>query len=168
LSNSEEEERPAAKGKKDRRKQETFIREGSEDPVDLLDQSAFSKVSSNLPIFQNEELRRRAKAAARASSFKSNQDGRMIIEEPHLTSKRREKGPTTEYNAYEEAHESTDMAKRGYRDRLKFSNKRGRQDAEDFDVEMTDAYTEVKTPPKKKPVIFDGRHKGIQKRRWFH
>jgi len=164
FSDSEEEEKPAPKNKKGSRKQETFIREGSEDPVDLLDQNAFSKVSSNLPILREEELQRRAKMAARASSFKSGQDGRMIIEESPPTSKKNQVS-AKEYNAYEEAQESTDMAKKGYRDRVKFNNKRSRQDAEDFDVEMTDAYPEVKTPPKKRTVLFDGRKKGFHKRR---
>jgi ribosomal RNA-processing protein 12 len=152
------------KGRKGQRKQDTFIREGSEDPVDLLDQNAFSHVSTNKPVTEDEEFRRRAKAASRASTFKSGRDGRMIIEEPDPTPpKNQTTGP--EYNAYEEMQESNDMAKRGYRDRVKFSNKRSHQDAEDFDVEMTDAYAEQKTPPKKKFVKFDGRKKGFQKRR---
>jgi len=90
----------------------------------------------------------------------------MIIEEPKPTSVntgiiRRE------YNAYQEAQESNDMAKRGYKDKIKFSNKRSRQDAEDFDVEMTDAYgeTQPKAPSKKKYVKFDGRKGEFQKRR---
>ena len=164
LSDFDDEERPRQRSNKGSRKQETFIREGSEDPVDLLDQSAFSKVSSNQPLLRNEELHRRAKAASRAATFKSNQDGRMIIEEPKPATKKNQE-PAVEYNAYAEAHESNDMAKRGHRDRIKFSNKRSRQDAEGFDVEMTDAYPEVKTPPKKKTVMFDGRRKGMQKRR---
>jgi hypothetical protein len=91
----------------------------------------------------------------------------MIIEEPDPTPPKKQK-EVPEYNAYAEAQESTDMAKRGQRDRIKFSNKRSRQDAEDFDVEMTEAYGEVKTPPKKKNVNFDGRKKGFQKRRPVH
>lgn len=116
---------------------------------------------------EDEEFRRRAKAASRASTFKSGQDGRMIIEESDPTPpKNQNTGP--EYNAYEEMQESNDMAKRGYRDRVKFSNKRSRQDAEDFDVEMTDAHAEPKTPPKKKFVNFDGRKKTVQKRKPIH
>lgn len=87
----------------------------------------------------------------------------MIIEEPKPTSSNaRKSGP--EYNAYQEAQESNDMGKRGYKDKIKFSNKRSRQDAEDFDVEMTDAY-ERKAPEKKKHVKFDRRKKEFQKRR---
>ena len=54
------------------------------------------------------------------------------------------------------------MAKRGFRDRIKFSNKRTRRDAEGFmgDVEMVDVYPAEMTPPKKKTVKFDGRQKG--------
>ncbi len=91
----------------------------------------------------------------------------MIIEEPNPTPPKN-KTPAVEYNAYAEATESNDMAKRGFRDRIKFSNKRSRQDAEDFDVEMTDAYPEPKMPPKKKNVSFDGRKKGFPKRRPVH
>jgi len=87
----------------------------------------------------------------------------MIIEDQPSTKKNQ--SPAVEYNAYAEAHESNDMAKRGYKDRIKFSNKRSRQDAEGFDVEMTDAYPELKTPPKKKAVVFDGRKKEVQRRR---
>jgi hypothetical protein len=86
----------------------------------------------------------------------------MIFEEPQNGSKGKSHKGKVEYNAYEEAHESRDMAKRGFRDRIKFSNKRSRQDAEGFegDVEMTDAYAEQKAPPaKKKTVKFDGRRK---------
>lgn len=91
----------------------------------------------------------------------------MIIEEPKPVSRKADNA--NEYNAYEEMQESNDMAKRGYRDRIKFSNKRSRQDAEDFDVEMTDAYAEPqKTPPKKRNVIFEGRKKKFQKRRPIH
>jgi hypothetical protein len=86
----------------------------------------------------------------------------MIIEEPNPTPAKKQ-APAVEYNAYAEAQESNDMAKRGFRDRVKFTNKRSRQDAEDFDVEMTDAYTAPKT--QKRNVSFDGRKKGFPKRR---
>lgn len=166
LSENEEEiPKPAQKKKKASSKQDVFIREGSDEPIDLLDSTAFSHVSSRRPITQDEEFKRRAKVAFRASSFKSNQDGRMIIEEPKLVSQKTEsKG--SEYNAYNEAQESNDMAKRGYRDKIKFSNKRSRQDAEDFGVEMTDAYAETqKASSKKRNVVFNGRKKGFQNRR---
>lgn len=93
----------------------------------------------------------------------------MIIEEPKPISRKSDNNGK-EYNAYEETQESKDMAKRGYRDKIKFTNKRSRQDAEDFDVEMTDAYGDgkEKTPPKKRNVIFDGRKRGFQKRRPIH
>ena len=93
----------------------------------------------------------------------------MIIEEQNPTPPKPQTAEK-EYNAYEEAHESKDMAIRGHRDRVKFSNKRSRQDAEDFDVEMTDAYAEEgKTPPtKKKTVIFGDQKKIFQKRRPIH
>ena len=93
----------------------------------------------------------------------------MIIDEPKPVS-RKSTNNGTEYNAYEEMQESNDMAKRGFRDKIKFSNKRSRQDAGDFDVEMTDAYGEQpqKTAPKKRNVIFEGRKKGFQKRRPIH
>jgi hypothetical protein len=89
----------------------------------------------------------------------------MIIEEAAQESGKPQSNKL-EYNAYAEAQESKDMAKRGVRDRIKFSNKRSRQDAEDFDVEMTDAYPE-KSLPKKRNVVFDGRKKP-QKRRPVH
>ena len=90
----------------------------------------------------------------------------MIIEEPNPTPAKKQ-APAVEYNAYAEAQESNDMAKRGFRDRVKFTNKRSRQDAEDFDVEMTDAYPEPKAP-KKRNVSFDGRKKAFPKRRPVH
>lgn len=86
----------------------------------------------------------------------------MIFEDPQNSLNGKSQEGKVEYNAYEEAHESRDMAKRGFRDKVKFSNKRRRQDAEGFegDVEMTDAYAEQKAPPtKKKTVKFDGRRK---------
>src|SRR5436853_5443435 len=104
-SDAEEEPKQNKKGAKRRKQQETFIREGSENPVDLLDQNAFSHISSRQPITQSQELTRLAKAASRASSFKSNQDGRMIIEEPNPTPPKN-KAPAVEYNAYAEATES--------------------------------------------------------------
>jgi hypothetical protein len=89
----------------------------------------------------------------------------MIIEETKPTSRKTE-SKDLEYSAYNEAKESNDMAKRGYRDKIKFSNKRSRQDAEGFDVEMTDAYTEPqKAPVKKRNVVFNGRKKVFQNRR---
>ena len=167
VSDSEDENpQQTRKPKKGSRKQDTFIREGSDEPVDLLDQNAFSHVSSHQPITQDEEFRRRAKAASRASTFKSNHDGRMVIEEPKPASRKVENNGK-QYNAYEEMQGSNDMAKRGFRDKIKFSNKRSRQDAEDFDVEMPDAYEEPpqKAPAKKRNVIFEGRKRGFQKRR---
>jgi hypothetical protein len=92
----------------------------------------------------------------------------MIIEEPKPTSGRTDHHGK-EYNAFEEAQESNDMAKRGYRDKIRFSNKRSRHDAEDFEFEMTDAHGEPpKIASKKRNVIFERRKKGIQKRRPFH
>jgi hypothetical protein len=90
----------------------------------------------------------------------------MVIEEPKPTSRKVENNGK-QYNAYEEMQGSNDMAKRGFRDKIKFSNKRSRQDAEDFDVEMPDAYEEPpqKAPGKKRNVIFEGRKRGFQKRR---
>ena len=91
----------------------------------------------------------------------------MIIEESKPAPRKAENNGK-EYNAYEEMQESKDMAKRGFRDKIKFSNKRSRQDAEDFDVEMTDAYgapQPQKAPVKKRNVVFEGRKKGFQKRR---
>ena len=169
LSDSNDESsKPSQNLKKGPRKQETFIREGSDEPIDLLDQSAFSYVSAHRPITEDEEFRRHAKAASRASTFKSSHDGRLIIEEPK-PAVRKPESRGFEYNAYEEKQESKDMAQRGYRDKIKFSNKRSRQNAEDFDVEMTDAYGEEQTiPSKKKSVVFDGRKKGFQKRRSIH
>jgi ribosomal RNA-processing protein 12 len=153
------------KSKKGRRQQpETYIREGSEEAVDLLSQNAFSKVTTQKPLSRAEQNHRAAKFASRASTFKSTRQGRMIFEEPQNGSKGKSHEDKVEYNAYEEAHESRDMAKRGFRDRVKFSNKRSRQDAVGFegDVEMTDAYAEQKAPPpaKKKKVKFDGRKSG--------
>ena len=163
LSDSEDDTPKPVKSKKRGRKQDTFIREGSENPVDLLDSNAFSYVSAHQPVSAKEELRRRAKAATRASTFKSTQDGRIIIEDSTPSSKKQEP-KDREYDAYREMQESTDMAKRGHQDRVKFSNKRSRPDAEDFDVEMTDSHG-GETVPKKKRVVFDGRKRGIQKRR---
>jgi ribosomal RNA-processing protein 12 len=148
------------KPKKGHRNQETFIREGSEELVDLLSQSVFSHVSTHRPPTRAEQSRRAAKAASRASTYKSTAQGRMIFEEPAPQGKKEKPGKAeVEYNAYEEVQESRDMAKRGFRDRIKFSNKRSRQDAEGFtgDVEMTNAYSEKTLPPKKKTVRFGGR-----------
>lgn len=152
------------KSKKKGRQQETFIREDSEEPIDLLSQNAFAHVTAHQPPTHAERSRRVAKAASRASTFKSTAQGRMIFEDPQVPGKgKQDKEAVAEYNAYEEAQDSRDMAKRGFRDRVKFSNKRSRQDAEGFagDVEMTDAYAEEKTPPMKKTVRFDGRQKGV-------
>jgi len=163
--------KPSQKQKKgsNRQKRETFIREESNEPVDLLDQKAFSHVTSRQPLTKDEEFRRRAKAASLASTFKSTHDGKMIIDEDAgKPENARGKGEEKVYNAYEEAHESKDMAKRGYRDRVTFSNKRSRQEAEDFDVEMPDAYGEGEkkgAPAKKKQVVFDGRRGNFQKRK---
>lgn len=163
LSDSEDDTPKPVKSKKGGRKQDTFIREGSDNPVDLLDSNAFSHVSAHQPVTAKEELRRRAKAATRASTFKSTQDGRVIIEDSTPASQKQE-AKDKEHDAYREMQESADMAKRGHQDRVKFSNKRSRPTAEHFDVEMTDAY-DGEAVPKKKRVVFDGRKRGIQKRR---
>jgi len=88
----------------------------------------------------------------------------LIFEEKQGAGKGDTAGKTEiqEYDAYGEAQESRDMAKRGFRDRIKFSNKRTRRDAEGFvgDVDMADVYPAETAPPKKKTVKFDGRQKG--------
>ena len=120
-----------------------FIRDDSETPADLLNPSTVSRISSYPP-------RKPYKKVTRQHLFKPDQDGRMIIDE-------RDQPPETkvdvEYDAYQELQQSNDMAKRGYRDRVKFSNKRSRQDAEDFDVEMVDAYEKPKKVVVKKKVV---------------
>ena len=90
----------------------------------------------------------------------------MIIEEPSQAVRKTEV-KDLEHNIYREAQESNDMAKRGYQDKIKFSNKRSRPDAEDFDVDMTDAHGDIEKSMqrKKKQVIFNGRKRGVQRRR---
>jgi ribosomal RNA-processing protein 12 len=146
LSDNDNEPPKSTKSKKAPRKQETFIRKGWENPINLLEQGSFSNISTQKPITTHEEFQRRAKAASCASTFKS-QNHRLVFEEPVPVSKNTsmQTADVPDINAFNKMQKSSDMERRGLRDKVKFSNKRSRVDAEGFeDVEMTEAHCVMK------------------------
>ncbi|OLL26035.1 Ribosomal RNA-processing protein 12 [Neolecta irregularis DAH-3] len=110
---------------KTKRHSEAYIQEGIEEPLNLLDSSAFMKISSTKPSVVNRS--KKLSSSLRKSSYKSGPDGRLIIDD-FLEGDRQD-----QLNPYVEPMENTGEYRKGRKRRVRFSNKRAR---DDDDVEM--------------------------------
>ncbi|BFZ64427.1 pre-rRNA processing protein [Saitoella coloradoensis] len=139
-SDVEMEDAPA-KGQKQKR-QQAFIQDTGDEPLDLLDRSATSHISSTKP---SDPRGRRGQAPSAKGKFKT-EDGKFKFDE----SDDDEPNGTLEDGvaAYVEAIKNKESVsgRRGERNRVRFSNKRERDD--DDDVEMDDV-DEVAAPAKR-------------------
>ncbi|KAK9475750.1 NUC173 domain-containing protein [Lipomyces japonicus] len=136
----EQEDKQKKKQQKGRFKKqnEMYIIDGKDkDPLDLLDNKALARISSTKPVTQN-------KAKNRQSKVKVDEDGKMIVDDEEsgkkaipdaesdeamikqLAEQAAEANPT---NAYVEALKNGPV--RGQRNKLKFKNKRSRDDDSD-------------------------------------
>ncbi|KAI1471825.1 NUC173-domain-containing protein [Daldinia caldariorum] len=110
----------------------TYIMEDEDEPLDLLDRKALASISSTKPG----KLRRAGKTKA-----KTDLDGKLILGEEDgaddamVIDTPGEGGEESGVGAYVAALKSKDVGRRGRGGRLKFSNRRGKDD-DDEDGEM--------------------------------
>ncbi|CAC37426.1 Ribosome biogenesis protein Rrp12 [Schizosaccharomyces pombe] len=141
----------------DLRMDEAFVQEDNdEEPLDLLDIEAVSKISSTDP---------RKKLAARKqklnSAFKSNEEGRLLINDSDEDELIEDSLANAQQHAevnrtYLEAVAGKESFRRGLNNRVKFSNKRVR---DDYDEEMEEVEVpEVTRKPAKQK--FDRKQRG--------
>ena len=129
------------KGKENRRKGETYIRDDDDEPLDLLNRRAFANISFSRPTNKAQAPR------PIKNTFKSNEDGKLILGEDSDVEMNDQAGaaPTKDVeedmsveqgiDAYVDAIRGRDAARRGQRGKLKFSNRRikGKEDGDEME-----------------------------------
>ncbi|KAI1376108.1 NUC173-domain-containing protein [Hypoxylon crocopeplum] len=121
----------------------TYILEDDNEPLDLLDRKALASISSTKPGKLRKAGRTKAKTDLDGKLILGEEDGgdddAMVIDTP------RHGEPESGVGAYVAALKSKDAGRRGRGGRLKFSNKRGKDDEdEEMDVDEKDVST-IKT-----------------------
>ncbi|OBT74284.1 hypothetical protein VF21_07374 [Pseudogymnoascus sp. 05NY08] len=112
----------------------SYIVEDEEEPLDLLDRRALANISSTKPLKQ--------RAAAGRKAAKTDLDGKLILgedsdEDDKMVIDTGDKDEEGGVGAYVNALKSRDAAQRGRGGKLKFSNKRDKNDDE-MDVDDED------------------------------
>ncbi|KAK1983549.1 NUC173 domain-containing protein [Colletotrichum cereale] len=131
---SDDEGAPAGlKGKRASRKGgNTYIVEDEDEPLDLLDRNALANISSTKPVKMRKPTRTKAR---------TDLDGKLILgkDDDEAMEVDGAENDGSGVNAYVAALKGKDVAKRGLRGKLKFSNKRGQDDDEMEDLNDGDA-----------------------------
>ncbi|KAI0124879.1 NUC173 domain-containing protein [Xylariales sp. AK1849] len=127
------------KSKKNKKGGNAYIVEDEDEPLDLLDRKALASISSTKPV----KLRKAGKTKA-----KTDMDGKLILgqegddDDAMILDTPAEGGEANGVGAYVAAIRGKDVARRGQRGRLKFSNKHRNQDEDDeMDVDEKDVAT---------------------------
>jgi ribosomal RNA-processing protein 12 len=112
-----------------------YIIEDDEEPLDLLDKKALSRISTSVPVGRAKLLPKKRKA-------KLNLDGKLILDGEdqndtvmQLDAQNGANGDSS-INAYVQAIKSGNAPRKGQKGKLKFSNKPGRERDEEDDNEM--------------------------------
>jgi ribosomal RNA-processing protein 12 len=124
---------------KQKRKQggETYIVEDDDEPLDLLDRKALGKISSTRPLKAPSVPKGKKKA-------KMDEDGKLIFNEEGNLEDEDMLDPEQDIadgtleggiNAYVAAIRGRDVARRGQRGKLKFSNKRRENEEDEMEVD---------------------------------
>ncbi|KAI1473985.1 NUC173-domain-containing protein [Daldinia eschscholtzii] len=122
----------------------TYIMEDEDEPLDLLDRKALASISSTKPGKPRKAGKTKAKTDLDGKLILGEEDGAddaMVIDTPG------EGGAESGVGAYVAALKSKDVGRRGRGGRLKFSNRRGKDDDdedEEMDVDEKDVST-IKT-----------------------
>lgn len=123
----------AAAKKKDRRGGKTYIVEDEEEPLDLLDKKALASISSTKPLRPRRPSKRKAK---------TDLDGKLILgkddEDEDEAMELDAKADQSGVGAYVAAFKGKDAARRGRGGKLKFSNRRSRDDDGDEAQDLDD------------------------------
>ncbi|KAK5997805.1 Ribosomal RNA-processing protein 12 [Cladobotryum mycophilum] len=131
---SDEEGGGGAKLKKKQKGGKTYILEDDDEPLDLLDKKALAKISTTKPV----KLRKPTKTKARVDLDgklilgKDDDEGAMDVDQPVNPE-------DSGVGAYVAALKGKDVAKRGRGGKLKFSNKRSKDDDEVDEMDEDDA-----------------------------
>ncbi|KAK2938306.1 Armadillo-like helical [Fusarium oxysporum f. sp. vasinfectum] len=110
----------------------TYIVEDDDEPLDLLDKKALANISSTKPVKMRKPTRTKAKVDLDGKLILgkgSDDEGAMDVDEPNPEA--------SGVGAYVAALKGKDVAKRGRGGKLKFSNRRTKDD-DDEDFEMDD------------------------------
>lgn len=109
---------------------DTYIIEDEEEPLDLLDRRALANISSTKPLKQGVPGRKKAKEDPDGKLLLCDSDDETMAND--LLGGENEDGGV---GAYVEVISGRGAVRRGQRGRLKFSNKRGRGEEEEMDVD---------------------------------
>ncbi|RMJ11932.1 hypothetical protein CDV36_008444 [Fusarium kuroshium] len=128
-SDDSDDEAPRPK-KKTQKGGKTYIIEDDDEPLDLLDKKALANISSTKPVKLRKPQRTKAKY---------DLDGKLILGKDSDDEMEVDEQPNPEASgvgAYVAALKGKDAAKRGRGGKLKFSNRRTKDDDDDEDLEM--------------------------------
>jgi ribosomal RNA-processing protein 12 len=123
--------RPSKKAQKGGK---TYIVEDDDEPLDLLDKKALANISSTKPVKMRKPTRSKAKYDLDGKLIlgkDSDDEGAMDVDDPNPEA--------SGVGAYVAALKGKDVAKRGRGGKLKFSNRRSKDDDEDFEMDDNDA-----------------------------
>lgn len=143
-SDNDDGNRRGAKSK-NRTKSKSYIIEAGSDPLDLLDKKAFSSISSTKPVRFKESIQRKTKAKTDLDGklvFDDNDDDVMSVDEVDDRNVDLEKG----INAYVEAIRGQHAAQRGRGGKIKFSNRREKDDELDDEEDDGDDGMDIDRP----------------------
>lgn len=125
-----DDEEPTRLTKSSRKGGNTYIVEDDDEPLDLLDRKALASISSTKPV----KLKRPARTKA-----KMDMDGRLILGQDGADKGAMDidakDGEETGVGAYVAALKGKDVPKKGLRGKIKWSNKKSRDDDDDDDDE---------------------------------
>ncbi|KAJ4326925.1 pre-rRNA processing protein [Fusarium piperis] len=125
---SDDEAAPRSK-KKAQKGGKTYIIEDDDEPLDLLDKKALANISSTKPVKLRKPQRTKAKYDLDGKLILGkDSDDEMDVDEPNPEA--------SGVGAYVAALKGKDVAKRGRGGKLKFSNRRAKDDDDDEDLEM--------------------------------
>ncbi|TQV91692.1 90S preribosome component RRP12 [Cordyceps javanica] len=129
-NDDDDEAAPRQKQKKTQKGGKTYILEDDDEPLDLLDKKALANISSTKPS--------KARQPHKKSKAKFDLDGKLILgkdddENAMEIDQPEEGGGSSGVGAYVAAIKGKDAARRGRGGKLKFSNRRGRDDEADDD-----------------------------------
>jgi ribosomal RNA-processing protein 12 len=113
---------------------QTYIVEDEDEPLDLLDRRALANISSTRPVKQRAPVKTKAKVDLDGKLLlgQDSDDDAMVIDTPAAGKGVDDEGAV---GAYVNAIKGRDAVQRGRGGRLKFSNKRGKDDDDEMDVD---------------------------------
>ncbi|KAF4467291.1 ribosomal RNA-processing 12 [Fusarium albosuccineum] len=130
-SDGSDDEAAARSKKKSQKGGKTYIIEDDDEPLDLLDKKALANISSTKPMKLRKPTRTKAKVDLDGKLIlgkDSDDEGAMDVDEPNPEA--------SGVGAYVAALKGKDAAKRGRGGKLKFSNRRTKDDDDEEDMEM--------------------------------